>query len=349
MVLQVKSPAAAVELADNPAHVEAVETTTAAAPVAKAAEPKVVEGTVETAAEQAAASAVVEPAATVAEAAAEVVEEPAAKAEPETKADAEEPVVETAAAAAEPVVETVAEQEAQAAAAAPAADSSSRAVAEQPKGGAVVVAPADTQNYFQKLLNELEADGQVGLELGFGVFPMISLDKGEFKVGDEEIGKVAFNFVPLLSKPKFAYRLTMVPDKDQDAIFADSDRAHLDPDSPVSARIVEWKEKHPGSSFEVKTYQDVFAFISEFADKPELQGQICILSVAPTSVRRYTRECITVKGKGYAPHECVFNAFVGAKVRGDNDYYPWEFKALGSCKKLGVVVTIGTGVKDEEF
>ena len=203
-------------------------------------------------------------------------------------------------------------------------------------------------NYFAQMIKELEEAGQEGLEMGFGVFPMVSLDKGEFKVGDEDIGRDDFEGVPLFSKPKFAYRTTGVPEKEVEAVYADSDKEHLDPNSITSARLLEWKEKWPDSGWEVKKYQDVYMYVTNMPAQPELEGQIVQLSVAPTSVKHYTRACITAKGKGREAHECVFRVSVGEKVRGEFDYYPWAFKAIGSCQKFGIEITFGKGV-DEDF
>lgn len=226
-------------------------------------------------------------------------------------------------------------------------------------GTAVVTRSADTQvvvssakgagsNYFQQMIKELEEAGQEGLEMGFGVFPMVSLDKGEFKVGDEDIGRDDFEGVPLFSKPKFAYRTTGVPDKDAEVVYADSDQEHHDTNSQVSARLLEWKEKWPDSGWDVRKYQDVYLYLTNLPAKPELEGQIVQLSVAPTSVKHYTRACISAKGKGREAHECVFRISVGEKVRGEFDYYPWEFKAIGSCQKFGIEVSFGQGI-DEDF
>ena len=208
--------------------------------------------------------------------------------------------------------------------------------------------PGAAENFFKNMIDQLIGDGQEGLEMGYGVFPVISLDKGEFKVGDEDIGDDDFEGVPLMSKPKYAYRQIGVPEKDAEVVFADSDRAHLEPGNPVAERLAEWKVKAPESSYEIKKYQDVFLYLTRFPGKPVLEGQLVQLSVAPTSVKIYTRACLTAKGRGRAPHETVFKIGVGEKIRGEFDYYPWSFECIGSCQKLGVEVKFGAEV-DENF
>ena len=151
-----------------------------------------------------------------------------------------------------------------------------------------------------------------------------------------------------MSKPKYAYRQIGVPEKDAEVVFADSDRAHLEPGNPVAERLAEWKVKAPESSYEIKKYQDVFLYLTRFPGKPVLEGQLVQLSVAPTSVKIYTRACLTAKGRGRAPHETVFKVGVGEKIRGEFDYYPWSFECIGSCQKLGVEVKFGAEV-DENF
>ena len=241
------------------------------------------------------------------------------------------------------------EPQAQATATATVADEP-RHVAVRNESQAVAVAAGSsngTENYFKQMVESLKQDGQNGLEMGYGVFPVVSLDKGEFKINDEEFDS-DFSVVPMTSEAKYAYRTTGVAEKEVEVTFSDTDRAHLDPASAVSQRLQEWKEKWPDSGFEIKKYLDVYAYVVELPAKPELQGQIVVLSVSPTSIRRYTNACVTAKGRGYAAHECVFKVAVGEKVRGDFDYYPWEFQAIGSCRKLGVEVKFG-GQRDEDF
>lgn len=353
MALSVKRDASAptAEMKDDPKVVEKVETVqTAAEPEAAekatneapVAEEEVVEEVAETEAAAEAESAEASNAAAE-EAQAEDPAEPAAReAETAQAAEAEQPAEVVEAEVVEPEVEQPKAQ-----AESPAAPEST-AVAVKAEGGAVALLGASAAgNHFAKMIAELAGEGQEGLEFGFGVFPLLSLDKGEFKVGDEDIGKGSFKIVPLLSKPKFAYRTTGVSEKDSEVVFADTDQEHTKPNSAVSAKILEWKDKL-GAGWEVKQYQDVFAYIVKYEDKPELEGQLCQLSVAPTSVKLYTRACLTVKQKGYQAHECVFEVGVGEKIRGEFDYYPWSFKALGSCRKLGVEVAIG-GKVDENF
>lgn len=211
----------------------------------------------------------------------------------------------------------------------------------------VVVGAA--HNVFKQMIDELAAEGQVGLEMGYGVFPTLALDKGEFKIGDEDLTDEEFKGVPLFSQPKYAYRTTgLSNEKENEVIFSTSNQDHLDTNSAVAAKLLEWKQKWPHSNWEIKTYQDVYWFMTDLPSKPDRNGQLLILSVSPTSIRRYTQACLFAKQKGYAPHECVFTAKVGEKIRGDNDYYPWEFKVDGSCKKLGVEVKFG-GERDEDF
>lgn len=280
--------------------------------------------------------------------------------------DAQAEVVETATTTAEAVVEEEQHQQAQASdagtgqvvdeaehaqaeAAERSTESVTQAVAVRSENTAVAVAGTGaTENFFKNMIEGLIGDGQEGLEMGYGVFPVISLDKGEFKVGDEDIGDDEFEGVPLMSKPKFAYRQTGVPEKEADVVFADSDRAHLDAGGPVAERLAEWKVKAPESSYEIKKYQDVFLYVTRCPGKDVLEGQLVQLSVAPTSVKLYTRACLTAKSKGRAPHETVFKIGVGEKVRGEFDYYPWAFECIGSCKKLGVEVKFGSEV-DENF
>ena len=333
MVLKVqgRTDNAPVEIKDDAATVETVEQPAAEAEATGGAQvaETVAEAVVEEVVEEA---QVVESAAEVVEPAAEVVEEVVEEAKPVTGE----------------VVDDAVEQEAQAEQAAAESVTSQVAVRSESTAVAIPREPGAAENFFKNMIDQLIGDGQEGLEMGYGVFPVISLDKGEFKVGDEDVGDDEFEGVPLMSKPKFAYRQTGVSEKDAEVVFADSDRAHLEPGHPVTERLAEWKVKFPESGVEIKKYQDVFFYLTRFPGKPVLEGQLVQLSVAPTSVKVYTRACLTAKGKGRAPHETVFKIGVGEKIRGEFDYYPWSFECIGSCQKLGVEVKFGAEV-DEDF
>lgn len=283
-----------------------------------------------------------------------VVDEAVVEAEPEAQAAAQaEAVVGEEAEAASAarsgeVVDDAGNQEAAAEAKPVESVTQQVAVRNESTDVAIPREPGAAENFFKNMIDQLIGDGQEGLEMGYGVFPVISLDKGEFKVGDEDIGDDDFEGVPLMSKPKYAYRQIGVPEKDAEVVFADSDRAHLEPGNPVAERLAEWKVKAPESSYEIKKYQDVFLYLTRFPGKPVLEGQLVQLSVAPTSVKIYTRACLTAKGRGRAPHETVFKIGVGEKIRGEFDYYPWSFECIGSCQKLGVEVKFGAEV-DENF
>lgn len=279
-----------------------------------------------------------------------------AEAEVETQAEAEVDTQAQAEAAVEAELEqeepehVVEEEAGEKATADNTASESVTAVATLDRSTAIVIPrePGAAENFFKNMIDELIGDGQEGLEMGYGVFPVISLDKGEFKVGDMDVGDDDFEGVPLMSKPKYAYRQTNVPEKEAEVLFADSDRAHLEEGGAVAERLAEWRVKFPESSFDIKKYQDVFLYLTRFPGNPVLEGQLVQLSVAPTSVKVYTRACLTAKGKGRSPHETVFKIGVGDKIRGEFDYYPWSFECIGSCKKLGVEVSFGTKV-DEDF
>lgn len=233
-------------------------------------------------------------------------------------------------------------------AAAPASESTAMAVSK----GTAVAMPTNVSgaaaSVFKQMIAELAAEGQEGLEMGYGVFPMLSMDKGEFKLGDEDLDDQPFNGVPLYSAPKYAYRTTNVSEKEVEVVYADTDQEHKDANSTVSSRLLEWKQKWPDSGWEIKKYQNVYFYITSMPAKPEMEGQLVVLSVSPQSIKHYTRATLFAKSKGYAAHECVFQCLVGEKVRGDFDFYPWDFKCLGSCNKFGVEVNFG-GKRDEDF
>ena len=140
-----------------------------------------------------------------------VVDEAVAEAEPEAQATAQaEVVVEEEAEAASAarsgeVVDDAGNQEA--AAEAKPVESVTQQVAVRNESTAVAIPrePGAAENFFKNMIDQLIGDGQEGLEMGYGVFPVISLDKGEFKVGDEDVGDDEFEGVPLMSKPKFAF------------------------------------------------------------------------------------------------------------------------------------------------
>ena len=203
---------------------------------------------------------------------------------------------------------------------------------------------------LQAMLEDLRKNGFEGVGLEFGTFPLLSLDKGEFKINDKEIGKAVFQVTPLSSVKKYCYRneakTAPLNDKDKEQVWEESEGAHLEPGSQAAMRIAEWAEK--GWTYSVSEYVNVLVHVFQMPAAPEYENAWVMLSIPPTSKRAYSAAALKCKTNGYDPHECLLEVSVGEKIKGNRgDWYPWNFAAKGSLKKFGLKLSFG--VKNEDF
>ena len=205
---------------------------------------------------------------------------------------------------------------------------------------------ASVSSGLSGILADLTKSGFTGVGIEFGTFPLLSLDKGDFKVNEKDLGRITFQCTPLASTPKYCYRNTGASQKEEDTVWSDTPDAHFDPESAVSKKIKEWSTKNWG--WEQKEYLNVLAHVFLMPNAPELENTWVMLSVPPTSKKAFSGAAIKCKTHGYDPHECLFEVSVGDKIKGAQfDWNPWVFNVKGSLRKFNLSVSLGT--RNEDF
>ena len=167
----------------------------------------------------------------------------------------------------------------------------------------------------------LSADEMNDLDFGFGAFPTVTLDKGEFEVSDGsvELG-TEFDCKILQYKSKYFYR-SYVSDTDVE-FFYSFDQVSTTAGESVADVLAQWKEEgRPAHT--VKKYLEVTAILSG-----ENEGTIVLLSVSPSSVARFSGyvagELNAVRGIHYK--NVITTVSVGAKLtKVKFPFRPWAF------------------------
>ncbi|MGD2065576.1 MAG: hypothetical protein PVI43_00215 [Candidatus Bathyarchaeota archaeon] len=178
-----------------------------------------------------------------------------------------------------------------------------------------------------KFENRMAEKGFEGLDMGFYSFTVIKLGpEGVFQKADddEELGKELVCQI-LQSRPKWAYGVK----HDQDKNEFSYDRETNPKGENIDDIIAEWKAEDPDAEITEKQYLDVTARIlgGDTDEANELEGEVVILSVAPTSVQKFTGYIgkLDFNGKNITQVETV--VYVGKKVtKAVKPFYPWAFK-----------------------
>jgi len=195
------------------------------------------------------------------------------------------------------------------------------------EGGGEMVASTSGQ-----VVQQLAEDGMEGMDLGFGAFPQIVLDDGQFECADlPGIGKDGFECVIQQSKQKFICK-TDCADNDQHAdffytLFHPTLNPHADQVStngkPIADFMAEWKAH--GMKPIYKKYLEVLVMI--FGGDHD--GAYAILSVPPTSITRLSGMVAIQKMKhGLRQDQYITKVRVGPKIgQGTTAFKPWVFEA----------------------
>lgn len=160
------------------------------------------------------------------------------------------------------------------------------------------------------------------LDFGFGAFPTVTLDKGEFECsdGDVQLGN-EFDCKIVQYKAKYFYRSYV--DQDDVEFFYSFDKEVDTQGEQVADRIAEWnKEGRPPHT--VKKYLEVTAILHG----GDHDGTIVLLSVSPSSVARFSGyvagELNAARGLHYK--RVVTTVGVGAKItKAKFPFRPWAF------------------------
>lgn len=177
----------------------------------------------------------------------------------------------------------------------------------------------------QPINKEALADmGFEGLSFGHGAFPQIVLTDGEFECSTDQVklGK-QFSATMSTSRSKHIYKNVGAKREEED-FFYSYDKEFATDGTPVAVYIQAWKDK--GWDYEVKTYLDVTAQITNCPATPTYNGKLVLLSIPPASLPRFSGHIATMQAFGKDPREVPTVVSVGPKVtKAVQPFYPWQF------------------------
>jgi len=168
----------------------------------------------------------------------------------------------------------------------------------------------------------LSAEETADLEMGFGAFPIISLDKGEFI--DTEGKDYGDEFYCRMMKYRAKYFYKSEVDKDDVEFFYTYDKENTVGGESVDELLEEWEESgRPRAN--IKKYLEVTAQLFE-GDEP---SGLVILSIAPTSVARFSGyvmgELNAARGLRY--DQVITKVSAGERITKDKyNWKPWKFE-----------------------
>lgn len=182
-----------------------------------------------------------------------------------------------------------------------------------------------------EMMTALQEDGFEGLKLGFGAFPGIVLPaEGRFKINGEEkfIGE-AFSGRIHSSKPKWIVKVD-TNDKDKEKYVYTYDNPR-DPNAMTTGgtKVVDFiaDVEASGQRTKVKDYLDVLFEIDECSEESLSPGDLVLLSIPDTSIKRFSGYLLQLQMRKTSPRDVITRVSVGAKITSvAKPYYPWSFK-----------------------
>lgn len=206
---------------------------------------------------------------------------------------------------------------------------------------------AVAQRGGQDIINRTpsEPDGFEDLddEIGFGSFPILTLNNGTFSIGDEDVGK-SLDVILQQSRRKHLYKEGGV--EDTDFIVYSYDEVHDTGGKLLTAVFADWVEQGVDEkTIEHKKYSEAVALIISEAHK----GEMILLSVPPASIKRfagYRSELKVIRKR--QPQQVVTRLLVGPTIKKDKkSFNPWNFKFLRPVTDEDLEVAFN-GVEEEE-
>jgi hypothetical protein len=168
------------------------------------------------------------------------------------------------------------------------------------------------------VLDAMAAQGFEGLELGFGSFPIVSLDQGTFKLSDGGTLGEEFYCQMKSVRPKWLIKTALAQNDQRHALLYSYDGQTDMKGEPVAKTIAAWAAQ--GIAMERKKYLEIFAILAD--------GNNVLLSVPPTSVGRCSAELVKIYTKGYAIGDVWIKCSKGPKVtQVAVPFIPWAFQA----------------------
>ena len=167
------------------------------------------------------------------------------------------------------------------------------------------------------MVEALAAQGFAGLDFGFGSLPIVSLDQGSFKMSDGTSLGEEFYCQMQQSRPKLLFKTALDQKDPRHSLCYSYDGITDTKGASVQAQIDAWARM--GISHEKKQYLEVFALLTN--------QDTVLLSVPPTSVRRFSALIATMAGRGLPVTETWVKVFKGPKVTNTAvAFVPWAFE-----------------------
>jgi hypothetical protein len=165
-------------------------------------------------------------------------------------------------------------------------------------------------------------DGFDGLDMtGYGTFPIVKLDQGEF-VGDGITGGLGTEFYCKIqgSREKILLSNGLKNNQPGYDFRYTYDRITTHKGENVDQVLAEWRAA--GLTPAEKKYLEVPAQIVY----GQHDGTLVLLSVPPTSVRRFSAYYMKLRVAGKNVRECITKCSKGERVTNvDHPFFPWAF------------------------
>lgn len=177
------------------------------------------------------------------------------------------------------------------------------------------------------VMDELAQEGFEGLELDFSSFTGIVLNGGNFEnAGTKQPLRSREFFVKVTrTRSKWAWKSNHDNDRDKVVVYSYDENAANDPDSKVAAAIAEWKKEGKNVG-EIKRYLEVWAFMVDCPEDPDLNGCLVSMSIPPTSIGRMSGYLFTLKNLKKKLFDVTTRVNTGKKVTNvDFPFTPWDF------------------------
>lgn len=178
------------------------------------------------------------------------------------------------------------------------------------------------------IASELAELGFDGVDFtGFGVFPIVSLQKETFKSTEGDILGASFRGYVQGSRKKWIYKNGLIDQDPNSDFFYTYDDELTIKGEPIAEKLAGWKQR--GWNYLKNPYVEVFIALAE----GEKEGQIVALSIPKTSIQRYSNFMLRLYSKGTDNMQhtlCEFgqgNEVTGPKIK--NPWIPLDFKILG--------------------
>ena len=166
------------------------------------------------------------------------------------------------------------------------------------------------------MVEALAAQGFAGLDFGFGSLPTVSLDQGSFKMSDGTSLGEEFYCQMQQSRPKYLFKTALAQNDPRHALCYSYDGVTDTKGASVQSQVDAWARM--GIAHEKQQYLEVLARLTN--------QDTVLLSIPPTSVRRFSALIATMAGRGLPVTETWVHVSKGPKVTNVTvPFIPWNF------------------------